>query len=91
MFAVLLILMAAFVMAVLFERKLHETLAPAVFFTTLVVYVFALVLPLDVAVWICAGVFVFVILLEIGRTSDRIKQKTWSALLLDEVFSSLVT
>ena len=77
MFAVLLILMAAFAMAVLFDRKLHETLAPAVFFTTLVVYVFALVLPLDVAVWICAGTLV---LFVIVRTANRIRKRRFRSM-----------
>jgi len=99
MAAILMICATAFTGCILFDKKIHETLPVAVFAVTLGVYVFALVLPLPVAVYICSGIIILsylsIILLSLyfrkhsgepGRGRDYYpRQKTWSALLLDEV------
>ena len=81
MFAVLLIFIAALAMAVIFNRKLHETLPPAVFFTVLTVYVLALLMPLNIAVWICSVVVIFLFMVSFAlrkrRDNMRLQQKTW--------------
>lgn len=65
MFAILLILLAAFALAVFFDKKLHETLPAALIAVTLAVYVFALLLPLSAAVWICAGIVAVTLVISI--------------------------
>ena len=45
----------AFALSILLNKRIHETLPVAVFTATLGVYVLALVLQLNVAVWICLG------------------------------------
>ena len=55
MVAIILLIAAAFALSVIFNRKIYETLAVAVFSVTLIVYAFALILPLTVAVYICMG------------------------------------
>lgn len=81
MFAVLLIFIAALAMAVIFNRKLHETLPPAVFFAVLTVYVLALLMPLNIATWICLAVVTLLLVvplaLRAGRDNMRLQQKTW--------------
>ncbi|MCR5302461.1 MAG: hypothetical protein K6E49_08490 [Lachnospiraceae bacterium] len=52
MFAVLLIVIAAFSACIIFDKKIHETLPVVVFTISLSVYVFALFLPLPAAVMI---------------------------------------
>ena len=56
MVLLVLVVAAAVALCVVFEKKIHEVMPPAVFFVTLAVYVLALVLPLTVAVWICTGI-----------------------------------
>ena len=73
MIAILMIVAGAVALCMIFNRKLHETLPPAVFIVTLAVYLFALVLPLNVSVWIVAGLLLLVltawglVLLKTGR------------------------
>ncbi|MBR5361306.1 MAG: hypothetical protein IK123_10490, partial [Lachnospiraceae bacterium] len=55
MFLLLLVLVSAVAGCVIFEKKIHEIIPTAVLIVTLAVYVFALVLPLTVAVWISTG------------------------------------
>lgn len=61
MIAILMIVAAAVALCMIFNRKLYETLPPAVFIVTLAVYLFALVLPLNVSVWIVAGLLLLVL------------------------------
>lgn len=73
MIAILMIVAASVALCTIFNRKLYETLPPAVFIVTLAVYLFALVLPLNVSVWIVAGLLLLVltawglVLLKTGR------------------------
>ncbi|MBO4904676.1 MAG: hypothetical protein J5367_05595 [Lachnospiraceae bacterium] len=71
MFAVLLILIAALAGAVIFNKKLHETLPPAVFFVTLTVYVLGLVLPLNIAVWSCLAVVTILLIIPVAMKTAR--------------------
>lgn len=57
MFAIIMVLILAIACSILFERKIYETLPVAVFAAALSVYILALLLPLNVAVWICMAVF----------------------------------
>lgn len=61
MIAILMIVAAAVALCMIFNRKLYETLPPAVFIVTLAVYLFALVLPLNVSVWIVSGLLLLVL------------------------------
>ena len=88
MAAILLTLIAALCACIIFSRKLHETIPPAVFTATLSVYLFALILPLNYAIFITTGIalILFILALIMTRVSANwFPQKTWSALLLDEV------
>lgn len=58
MFLIMLVIAAAVALCVLFGKKIHEVMPPAAFTVTLSVYVCALIMPLTVAVWICAGLVV---------------------------------
>lgn len=61
MIAILMIVAAAVALCTIFNRKLYETLPPSVFIVTLAVYLFALVLPLNVSVGIVAGLLLLVL------------------------------
>ena len=56
MVALVLIVSLAMAGGVIFKKKVYETLPVAVFAVTLGVYCFALLLPLPVSVYICAGI-----------------------------------
>ncbi len=62
MTAILLVLIAAIAACIIFDKTLAETVPVAVFAVTLIVYAFSLVLPLNVAVWICFGIVIAVCL-----------------------------
>lgn len=61
MIAILMIIAAAFALCLFFDRKLYETLPPAVYTVTLSVYLFALFLPLNAAVWITVGIIAVIV------------------------------
>ncbi len=52
MIAILMIISASIAISAIFGRKIYESLPPALFITTLTVYVLALFLPLNAAVYI---------------------------------------
>ncbi len=62
MVAIALVAAAALAVSLMFNRKLYETLPVGAFIAALTVYVFALVLPLTAAVYICAGIAVAALL-----------------------------
>ncbi len=75
--AILLIIATATVAAVLFDKRIHETLPVSTFIVTLGVYALALILPINAAVWICAvlvtvAVITAVVLCLINNVSGRI-------------------
>ena len=72
----------AFALAVFLNKKIHETLSVAVFTATLGVYVLALVLPLNLAVWICLGLTGALLLFSLlGRSRPKLRILVDSALL----------
>ena len=96
MIAILMIVAAAVALCMIFNRKLYETLPPAVFIVTLAVYLFALVLPLNVSVWIVAGLLLLVltawglVLFKTGRLhalkskglTDRLRESTGTIFII---------
>jgi hypothetical protein len=79
----------------IFNRKLYETLPPAVFIVTLAVYLFALVLPLNVSVWIVAGLLLLVltawglVLLKTGRLHTHTYGGQLSAVIVLAIFGAI--
>ena len=65
MFAAVLVLALAFAASRLLNKRIYETLPVAVFVMTLAVYVFALFLPLNAAVWICVGITVIAVVMPV--------------------------
>ena len=96
MIAILMIVAGAVALCTIFNRKLYETLPPAVFIVTLAVYLFALVLPLNVSVWIVAGLLLLVliacglVLLKASRLhalkskglTDRLRESTGTIFII---------
>ncbi len=82
MAAILLTLIAALCVCIIFSRKLHETIPPAVFTVTLSVYLFALIFPLNYAIFITTGIAVILLILALilpRVCTNSFTQKTWSA------------
>ena len=75
MFAVLLILIAALAMAVVFNRKLHETLAPALFMVTLTVYVLGLVMSLNTAIGVTVAIVICLVIIGVGRATNHLRKR----------------
>ena len=51
-----MIIAAAFALSIIFDKKLYETIPLSVFVITLFVYLLALFLPLNIAVWTTCGI-----------------------------------
>ncbi len=95
MIAILMIVAAAVALCTIFNRKLYETLPPAVFIVTLAVYLFALALPLNVSVWIVAGLLLLVltawglVLLKTGRLHTYKYDGKMSAVIVLAIFGAI--
>ena len=86
MFLLVVVLAASFAGCLLFDKKIHEVIQPAVFAVVLCVYVFALILPLSVAIWICVGIVVAEIL-AVSVKTWRNRQRTDRINVLKRVFT----
>lgn len=86
MIAILMIVATSVALCMIFDRKLYETLPPAMFIVTLAVYFLALILPLNVSVWIVAGV-VFAGVAALGLRLRLLNGKGLTALLHKRVGS----
>ncbi len=90
---ILLTAVLAFSISLLFDKKIIETLPVAVFTSALAFYVFALVLPLNVAVWICCAAvaaFAAISLLVLKRQGRSVRDTFASAGMISKEFPSLL-
>ena len=86
----MLVIVAAVALCMIFEKKIHEVMPPAVFFVTLAVYVLALILPLTVAVWICTGITVVALAAAIAVGKKRTEFAGFRRMLITQQAGILV-